>query len=185
MATLYKPQVVSYVSAEGKYRTPDGRRINKSTPGAVRIESESPTWWGRYTDVNGTEHQVKLSRNKDIARRMLAKLAGDAQLESVGIPGDQYADHRARPLSEHVEDFARVLRAKGSSAKQVGQVTSRVSKVLAGCGFTRVLGGSASHAIHCPLSCFLQPFTTANRATQGHWRHHPNKKPRKTRGFHI
>jgi hypothetical protein len=94
MATIYKPQVVSYRLPNGKYRTPDGKRVTKFTPDAVRVEGESPTCWGQYTYGVGQEHQVPLSKSKDIAGRMLAKLAGDAQLARVGI-SDPCAEHRA------------------------------------------------------------------------------------------
>jgi hypothetical protein len=61
VATLYKPRVVSYRLPSGKYRTPDGKRVTRDTPGAARVESKSPTWWGRYTDGAGALHQVRLS----------------------------------------------------------------------------------------------------------------------------
>jgi integrase len=133
MATLYKPRVVSYRLPSGKYRTPDGKRVTRDTPGAVRVESKSPTWWGRYTDGAGVEHQVRLSRSKETARRMLAKLAGDAQLASVGIT-DPFAEHRARPLTEHAEDFVRHLAAKGDTAKHFKRVRQRCLAVLEGLG---------------------------------------------------
>lgn len=131
MATLYRPKVIRYRMPDGSYRAPDGKLVNKRTPGAVRIEAESPTWWGRYTDGNGDEHQVKLSGNKDVARRMLAKLAGDAQLVSVGIV-DPFAEHRARPLIEHLEDFGRYLAAKGDTSSYVQTTVNRASAVLEG-----------------------------------------------------
>jgi integrase len=132
MSTLYQPTVVSYTLPDGKYRTPEGKRVTSSTPGAVRVETKSPTWWGRYTDANGQEHQVKLSRKKEIARRMLAKLAGDAQLASVGI-ADPFAEHRARPLGEHVGDFAAYLRAKGNTEQHVRLTEARCRAILTGC----------------------------------------------------
>jgi integrase len=133
VSTLYKPTVVSYRLRDGAWRTPDGKRVTRNTPGAVRTVSESPTWWGRYTDGTGREHQVKLSKSKETARRMLAKLAGDAQLASVGI-ADPYAEHRQRPLAEHAEDFASYLRAKGNTEDHVGRTRARCLAVLDGIG---------------------------------------------------
>jgi integrase len=133
MSTLYKPKVVSYKLPSGKYRTPDGKRVTRDTPDAVRVESRSPTWWGRYTDGAGVAHQVRLSRSKETARRMLAKLAGDAQLASVGIT-DPFAEHRARPLADHAEDFVRHLAAKGDAPEYVRRVRQRCLAVLEGLG---------------------------------------------------
>jgi integrase len=121
MSTLYKPKIVSYRLPDGSYRDPDGQRVTRGTPGAVRHVAESPSWWGRYTDGAGQVHQVKLSRSKEIARRMLAKLAGDGQLASVGIE-DRYAEHLARPLAEHLEDYGRYLAAKGDGGRHVRQM---------------------------------------------------------------
>ena len=140
MPTLYRPTVVSYTLPDGKSRTEDGQRVTRSTPGAVRTVSRSPVWWGRYTDAAGKRHQVKLSAKKEIARRMLAKLAGDAQLKSAGIdddgPEDPFAPHYARPLDEHLEDFARTLRAKNDTAHYIDQTLFRIRAVLAGCNLT-------------------------------------------------
>jgi integrase len=75
-----------------------------------------------------------LSDYKDIARRMLAKLSGDSQLTSVGIEV-RYADHRARALTEHVEDFRRYLIAKGDSPGHVAKLIGRLWALVEGCGF--------------------------------------------------
>jgi integrase len=134
VATLYRPKIVEYRLRDGAYRTRDGKRVTKDTPGAVRSETKSKTWHGRYTDGAGVEHQVKLSPNKEIARRMLAKLAGDAQLAGVGI-ADRYAEHRARPPAEHLEDYLRGLAAKGDTAEHVNRTGARVRAILDGCHF--------------------------------------------------
>jgi hypothetical protein len=90
MPSLYRPKIVSYRLPDGNYRTPDGRRVTKDTPGAVRTVEEAKKWYGRYTDANGKTQRVPLSESKETARRMLNKIAGDAELGSVGI-GDPLA----------------------------------------------------------------------------------------------
>jgi integrase len=143
MPTLYRPKVTTYTLPDGSYRTPDGERVTSKTPGAVKRVGRSKTWFGRYTDGAGRRHQVKLSASKETARRMLAKLAGDAQLAGVGIV-DPFADHRARPLAGtpenpehpgHLEDFGRYLAAKGNTEDYVSRTVARCRAVLDGCGF--------------------------------------------------
>jgi integrase len=131
--TLYRPKVVTYRMPDGSYRTPEGKRVTKDTPGAVRTESRSPTWHGRYTDGAGVRHQAPLSRSKEVARRMLAKLAGDAQLAGVGI-SDPFAGHRARPLLGHLEDFGRTLAARNNTPSHVEKTLRLARAVLEGCG---------------------------------------------------
>jgi excisionase family DNA binding protein len=134
MASLFKPTIVTYRLKDGSYRTPDGKRVTKNTPGAVRTVEESKKWYGRWTDGAGRPHREPLSESKDIARRMLAKLAGDSQLAGVGIV-DPFADHRRRPLTEHLEDYRRYLSAKGNCAKYVSNTEAQIKAVLDGCRF--------------------------------------------------
>jgi hypothetical protein len=60
--------------------------------------------------------RVPLSESKETSRRMQAKLAGDAQVAGVGIT-DPFAEHRSRPLLEHLEDYGRYLEAKETLAR--------------------------------------------------------------------
>jgi integrase len=129
MSCLFRPKIVEYRLPNGSYRTADGKRVTKSTPGAVRNVTESPTWWGKYTDAQGREHKKRLSEKKEIARRMLAKLSGDSQLAGAGIE-DRFAEHRTRPLAEHAADFGRYLAAKGNSTDHVTRTVARCRKIL-------------------------------------------------------
>src|SRR5262249_3236513 len=134
VASLFRPKVVVYRLPGGAHRTPDGRRVTKDTPGAVRTVERSKKWYGRYTDGAGRPVRVPLSESKDIARRMLAKRAGDAQLAGVGI-ADPFAAHRRRPVAEHLEDFRRYLAAKGNVPEHVAKTLSQCYAVVTGCGF--------------------------------------------------
>jgi integrase len=132
MASLYKPTIVTYRLPDGSYRTPSGERVTKDTPGAVKEVSKSKKWYGRYTDGAGRQQRVPLSESKETARRMLAKLAGDAQLAGVGIE-DRFAEHRARPAPDHLDDYRRHLTAKGDTAEYVAKTCYRAKAVLDGC----------------------------------------------------
>jgi integrase len=134
MPSLYKPKIIAYRLPDGSYRTPDGQRVTKDTPGAVRSVERSKKWYGRYTDGNGKPCRVLLSESKETARRMLAKLAGDAQLAGVGIV-DPFAAHRGRPLGEHLGEYARYLAGKGDTSEHVGRARARIRAVLDGCRF--------------------------------------------------
>jgi excisionase family DNA binding protein len=134
MATLFKPKIVTYRLPDGSYRTPDGKRVTKRTPNAVRTVTRSKKWYGRYTDGAGKPCREPLAESKEIARKMLAKLAGDAQLASVGV-ADKYEKHRGRPLLEHLEDFRDNLTHKGNVAEYVDSTYRQARAVIDGCGF--------------------------------------------------
>jgi integrase len=137
MATLYRPTIVEYRLPDGSYRTPDGKRVTKDTPGAIKSSRKSKKWYGRYTDGSGRPMRVPLSESKETSRRMLAKIAGDAQLAGVGIV-DPFAEHRSRPLPEHLEDFRRYLAAKGNTGEYCQKIASRARVVLDGCRFRKI-----------------------------------------------
>jgi integrase len=137
MATLFKPKIINYHLPDGSYRTPDGQRVTRSTPGVVREETKSKKWYGRYTDGAGRPSRVPLSESKETARRMLAKISGDSQLAGVGI-ADPFAESRARPLLKHLEDFRRFLAAKGNCREHVEKTVAQIAAVVKGCHFESV-----------------------------------------------
>jgi integrase len=130
-------EIVTYRLADGSYRTSDGRRVTSTTPGAVRTVELSRKWYGRYTDRNSKTVRVPLSESKETARRMLNRIVGEAELESVGI-SDPLAAFRARPLLEYLEEHVAVLRAKGATAHHCGRVRRHVTAVADGCGFAAI-----------------------------------------------
>jgi integrase len=131
MADLFRKQTV--VS-----KTPDGKKCNKDTPGAVKHILRSRKWYGT---VNG--QAVPLCVDKAKARQMLAKRTSDAALAGVGL-GDPYAEHRKRPLTEHLKDYRKELAARGNDSRYVADVISRLEALLEGCRFvfTTDLSGS-------------------------------------------
>jgi integrase len=158
MASLYRQRTGEYHLPDGSYRTPDGKPVTKDTPGAVPSVRVSKKWYGRYTDANGKQHRMPLSKSKEIARRMLAKLAGDAQLAGVGI-ADPYAEHRHRPLLEHLGDYTRFLGGKGDTEEHVAKTDTRCRAVLAGCEFVVPADLNASAVVE-----FLAPLRTPTRS---------------------
>jgi integrase len=130
---LYRPKIVTYRLRNGAYRTPDGKRVTKKTPGAKRHTTRSKKWYGEFRGPDGVE-RLPLSVSKETAQRMLNKLAGDAELARVNLV-DPFAEHRGRPLLEHLEDFRRYLKAKGNTDHYCGKTAARAMVILEGCRF--------------------------------------------------
>jgi site-specific recombinase XerC len=131
---LFKPVIVTYRLKDGSYRTRDGARVTRKTRGARKHTTQSAKWYGRFTDGTGRKLRVPLSESKDIARRMLAKLSGDSQLASVGL-ADPFAEHLAKPLLDHLEDFRHDLTARARTSVHVNKTCNRIRAVCEGCGF--------------------------------------------------
>jgi integrase len=136
MARVFKKSITRYLDAEG-------RQVPKGSPGARKVREKSAKWYGR---VPGTARPVPLCENKSAAQMMLNELLRKAALATVGI-GDPYEQHRKQSLLEHLADFEAALLAKGDTAKQAGQVASRVRRVLTGCGFVFMGDLSASRVM--------------------------------------
>src|SRR5260370_32829025 len=118
MASIYKPNIAAYRLPDGKFRTPDGKRVTKKTPCAVRVSSKSEIWYGKYKAADGAFVRVPLCSDKTASKQILAKLVTDAKLAQHGL-GDAFENHRKRPLVEHLADFEAYLQAKGAGAKHV------------------------------------------------------------------
>jgi len=104
---------------ERTYRTPDGRRVTKNTPGVVRVAlGPSEHYYGKVPRSDGKPRRVRLCTDKTASKQMLAKLLTDARLRAVGLADPFEASHK-RPLREHVADYGRHLLAKGDTDKAI------------------------------------------------------------------
>jgi integrase len=135
MASLLRPVIIRYTLADGSTRTPDGRRVTKDTPGAVRKKHKATKWYGQYTDADGRERRVPLSANKTAAQQMLNALVRKAELGKVGVR-DPFEEHARRPLREHLDDYRRYLEAEGNCREYVEKTYARILAILDGCRFT-------------------------------------------------
>jgi integrase len=144
---LYKPLIVEYRLADGSYRTPDGKRVTKKTPGVKKTKRRSEKWYGRFT-VAGKEFRLPLSTSKETAGRMLTAEKNKAELASVGY-ADPFEEHKATPLSGHLEDYGRYLAAEGNSRAYCSKTVASIQAILEGCRFKDVGDLQASAVVEC------------------------------------
>jgi integrase len=175
MASLYRPSHIRFVlldeNGDAKHRTPDGDRITKATPGAIRVKVKAARWRGQYRDASGRVVRVTLVASKEVSRRMLAELEVTARQAERGMVASYEAPHR-RALVEHLADWERSLDARGASAKQVGQVVGRARRVILGCGFNLLGDISASR-----VETWLADFRAEGTAIPKRAPPTPKKKP--------
>jgi site-specific recombinase XerD len=126
MASLYKKPVVKTDPKTGK-----------------KIRGKSTKWWGRFRDALGIEKRVPLAKDKSAAQSMLNELVKKVELEKAGRL-DPFEAHAKRPLSEHVNEFAASLRDKGTGARHIKDVTAKIRRTVAECGFQLVSDLSAT-----------------------------------------
>ena len=130
MASLFKPRITRYLDE-------NGRRTRKDVPGARRVREKSRKWYGEYRDMHGVLQRVPLATDKSAAQAMLNDIVRRVEQRQAGL-FDPYEEHAKRPLSSHLDDYERFLRAKDNSAKHVGQTIGRIRRLAAGCEFERL-----------------------------------------------
>jgi hypothetical protein len=126
MAHLIRPWTYRYLDAEG-------RRVPKGTPGARRVKERARKWYGAKIPGMPKGKRVPLASDKRAAQQMLAERVRKAERKAAGLT-DPFEEHRARPLTDHAEDFARYLADKGDGEDHVTRTRRRCLAVLEGLG---------------------------------------------------
>ncbi|MFO0847216.1 MAG: tyrosine-type recombinase/integrase [Gemmataceae bacterium] len=134
MASLVRPSVTEYRL--------NGKRVKKSTPGAVKRRTRASKWYGQGLPHLPPKKRVPLSPNRQVAQRMLDDMVRAAERGRVGLPD---LDAGRKSLADHLTGFDRDLRLGLASrtrttrrtpdAGQVALCVQRVRDTLNGCGF--------------------------------------------------
>ena len=99
-----------------------------------KITKQTKCWYIEYTNSEGQRLRVKGYKDKTATRQLADKLERKTELEQVGIV-DIYAEHRKRPLLEHLEDFEQSLTAKGNTTRHIKQTINSVKQIMENCQF--------------------------------------------------
>ena len=111
------------------------RRYKAKDKNGKVIQKQSPYWYIDYKTAGGTRKRIKGFKDKTATAQLAAKLEKEAELAESGVI-DKFAEHRKRPLLEHIEDFRQSLLAKGDTLEYARLTVYRVKKIIKGCGFT-------------------------------------------------
>ena len=135
MASLFRPNISTYQLPGGKHRTPDGKRVTKNTPGAVKITKRSKVWYGAYRNGKDKIINAPLCANKTVAQEMLAKLVHDARLQKSGLMDADFEDTRNKLLADHLEAYRKRLESSGNCPEHVKKTISNCQAILTACRF--------------------------------------------------
>jgi excisionase family DNA binding protein len=125
MAHLIKPWIVRYVDAEG-------RRVGKDTPGAIQIRERAKKWYGQGVPGWPKDKRVPIATHKATAQAYLNRMVQEALRGQAGLT-DQYREHNARPLAEHLTDYRRLLEAKDDSPTHVRKTCRLLETIFEAC----------------------------------------------------
>lgn len=98
------------------------------------IRKQSKHWYIDYKTADGTRERVKGFKDKSATIQLAAELERKAELAQAGIV-DKYAEHRKKPLKEHLDDFKQSLLDKGCTAKHAQMTYNRAKTVIEACNF--------------------------------------------------
>ena len=107
------------------------------------VKRKSAKWWGKYRDAQDIIRRVPLATDKSAAQVMLNELVRKAEREMAGLV-EPFEEQRKRPLREHLTDYEKCLRDRGSTKNYVNTTVQRVRDILTGCRFIYVGDVSAS-----------------------------------------
>jgi integrase len=117
MARVFKPTYTKTDPATGAKTT---RQLSK--------------WYVEYRDADGRPHKVPGYTDKKATEQLAARLERDAARQQEGLV-DPYAEHRKRPLAEHLADYKKDLESQDNSPVYVSMAVSRLESLFEGCGF--------------------------------------------------
>lgn len=94
------------------------------------IRVESPYYTGAYTDPHtGQRVTRKLYSDKLASRRKLDQMIQAAEQKAAGII-DRYAEHRSRPIMEHIDDYLAHCKHVGMSYKTLHMKGSHLRALI-------------------------------------------------------
>lgn len=123
MATLSKVKTVVWEDA-------DGRRVKAGTLGATKRTITSDNWY-IVVKEGGRLKRIPTVPDKQAATKMLGDYVRDKAHGKAGLT-DPFAEHRDRPLTEHVRDYLLDLKDGGTSPDYQGAVEQRLRRVVSG-----------------------------------------------------
>ena len=113
--------------------------------GTVYKRKGSKKWKVAYRDAEGRRRYETGYTDKAATQQLLAKREREAAQGEVGLV-DPYAEHRKKPITEHIDAYEAHLRAKGAGKKHIRDVRARLKRTFKGMSCSRYGKLSAKRA---------------------------------------
>ncbi len=130
MASLFKPRILAY-------KTTEGRKCPKDTPGAKPFRTRARKWYGQFKDAQGRICRVPLCTDKTAARQKLDELVRKVERGEAGLV-NPFDEHNRTPLADHLVQYRLHLEAKDNTERHVRETVSQIKKVHEGCQFLHI-----------------------------------------------
>ena len=148
MATLFKPTRPYPLPANAEVVPKDDKphvRLKERgkavfhplTEGGTQYLKPGAKWAADVRFADGKRKRVRFSPSRDAAAVMLADLLKKIENEKAGVV-DRFADHRKRPLTEHLDDWEKSLEASGRDEEYITLKPTRARYTFRGCGWVHL-----------------------------------------------
>ncbi len=99
-----------------------------------KVVIETAKWYIEYKDADGIMRRVPGCKDKQATAKMASDLDTAGQRGRTGLI-DKHAEQRKRPLSEHIEDWEKLLKARGNNERYAEGQAKYVRAMTQGCRF--------------------------------------------------
>lgn len=113
-----------------------GERVAAHTPGAVKKVVLLEGWYAKLV-VDGRRQTFNLGKDEHQAYVELARIQRRLREREAGIV-DDYLEHAARPVAEHVADWLQSVRHRGTQEEQIELLRVRMDRLLTVAGWKRL-----------------------------------------------
>ncbi len=154
-----KPVMVEKIAKRGPnkgkaIKTPKLETVRDRKGNIVYVESRK--WTIEYRDADDAVVTVPGFADRKATLQRAAELERLAEHEQSGLV-DVYAEHRKRPLSEHLEDWRNDLATRNTQAHADSRY-ARVKRIIDGCGF-KVWPDVSASRVEAFIKTLRQPET--------------------------
>ena len=178
MASVFKPTYSRLVPKDAeiivrkgqryaRFKGKDGRKVvapivqNKKDKDDPRERCLVPAECWYYKFRKGDEVvKRKGYTDKEATRQLAAREEKEAAFEAAAGISDPYKEHRKRPLTQHLEDYRKVLQDRDRNDNYVQTTAQRIQDVIDGCGFVLISEISSSK-----VQRFLAELRRSGRST--------------------
>jgi len=118
----------------------------RRTPSGEKIQKKLRKWYVRYRNAAGNLKTVVGLTDKQATKDLARELERAALLERLGLE-NPFAEHDARSLEDHLDDYRECMRALGRTRQHRRETCRMVEVILHRCGFEKWRDISASRFI--------------------------------------
>lgn len=107
----------------------DGKRVPSGTPGATKVRTQSPRWYGALKRADGIRQEIPLTHDEKSSQTLLARLQTEQdRLKALGLT--DRSKERLKPLPALIEGYREHLMSKGGTSRHVSLTVQRIQFIV-------------------------------------------------------